>query len=229
MRAMKLILAVSLLTAGMAEADWYWSPKQEVGEPSGHLYTGCNNARCIAGFGGDIHVVYERQQYDNVHELCFHKWAQNLGSSQWEVANTITDPNTNGVYSYSPSIGLWCGDTLMAITNDSVPPPGQDRHWTVRVMSCVSFDRGQTWEQWVDATVDEYNNLVWNPSLAVAESTTASGHMRIAEAGFARTIYNGNTSQARHMVYTAGATPEWFPHEYDLWGNDYGVFGDLCG
>jgi hypothetical protein len=221
MRILKAVLAVMILTAGMVEARWYWSVNQCLSAPGYNLWTGSNAARCIAGTGDDIHIVYAQGLLGGGTKIAYHVWAKNLGLYGWEDWQPLTERNY--MYdSYSPSIGMWSRETLMAITNDW-GYDGYEHFGPIRVVSRVSQDTGRSWLGIKHVSQEESTEFVMHPALAVAESVGPAGRLKIANGAFAREQWaypNRRINQfIRHNDYPDRTYPdEWSDQELDFPG-----------
>jgi len=161
MRYLKTLLAAALLAAGIAEAAWYWSPRSYVQKSSSvGVYTGSNNARCIAGIGQNVYAVYARDvTIDGInYPKTYFTFSTDMGgrwSPPWLLAESDEDPDS----ALSPSVGLWTPESLLAIWHD-----GEGNGRPIYIKSSKSVNHGVNWTNDVNVNTDETETCK-NPAL----------------------------------------------------------------
>jgi hypothetical protein len=137
MRNLMAVLVAMLIATGTAHATWYWSPLSTVLPLGDSARTADNNARCIVGSGGIIHVVYNRNFKigDQSYIKVFYSRSSDIGFT-W--SGPVQLSNSQGAYdSKSPSIGRWDDDNLLVIWSDGDVDHPQTG---ISVKSCYSTD-----------------------------------------------------------------------------------------
>jgi hypothetical protein len=161
MRYLTAVLIAGLLAMGVAEAEWYWHPPRSVQPLSAvGVYTGLNNARCIAGIGNTINVVYSRDVTinDAVYKKTYFRRSTDMGAT-WGDPHLLAYRDDLAYDAVSPSIGLWTPESLLVVWND-----GHYNGAPIYIRSRWTTDGGDNWEP--ERRVDTRDNTTCrNPAL----------------------------------------------------------------
>jgi hypothetical protein len=192
MRNLMAVLVAMLIATGTAHATWYWSPLSTVLPLGDSARTADNNARCIVGSGGIIHVVYNRNFKigDQSYIKVFYSRSSDIGFT-W--SGPVQLSNSQGAYdSKSPSIGRWDDDNLLVIWSDGDVDHPQTG---ISVKSCYSTDGGLSWSAQAEVNTDDNyacsspalscevsaSSPEWTASAVWRESSLVSSGQRIAQ------------------------------------------------